>query len=168
MTDTRDAVAESVEIHPGIHFSELVRELDLGQGQVQYHLRQLRSERAVVAERLYGRTHYYPPEFDDWERRALALLQRETAGDIVAYLLTHGPARPAAVAADLDIARSTLEWHLDHLETGGVVDKRRNDRNEVTLRLSRPTDTVRLVRDADPSVRERLIGRFTRLVDRLL
>lgn len=161
-------VAESVETHPGIHFNKLVRKLDLGQGQVQYHLGRLQSEGDVVADSLYGRTHYYSPDYDAWERRALALLHRETAGDIVAYLLTHGPTRPSTVAADLDIARSTLEWHLDNLESIDIVVKKRNERNEVTLWLGRPIDTVRLVRIADPSLRERLIGRFTRLLDRLL
>lgn len=167
MSETRATVADAVARHPGIHVNALVRRLDLAPGQVQYHLRRLRAADAVVAEPLYGRTHYYPPSYTDWERRALALLRRETAGDVVAALLVEGEARPADLAARLDLARSTLEWHLDRLVAEGLVEKRREDRR-VTLAPAAPGATARLLREADPTLRERLVDRFTRLVDRLL
>lgn len=62
MTETRTEIEDAVYDHPGIHFSELVRQLDLAPGQVQYHLKRLRAEDSVVDERLYDRTHYYPPD----------------------------------------------------------------------------------------------------------
>lgn len=167
MSETRSNVATAVEVHPGIHFNELVRRLDLAPGQVQYHLKNLRADDAVISEPLYGRTHYYPPGYDEWERRALALLRRETAGDIVAYLLVNYRPRPAVIADDLDIARSTLEWHLDRLVAQSLVEKQYDD-GCVTLTLKAPEETVRLLREADPTLREQLVDRFTRLVDRLL
>ena len=167
MTETRADIADAVRARPGIHFSELVRTLDLANGQVQYHVERLREEGTVVVERLYGRTHYYPPGYDEWERGALALLRRETAGDVVAYLLAEGPTHAGTVARDLEVARSTLEWHLERLAAHGLVEKRRAD-GRVTLAVAAPEATVRLLREADPSLRERLVDRFTRLVDRLL
>lgn len=168
MTETRTTIATAIERHPGIHFSGLVRQLNLASGQVQYHLRRLQRDNAVVVEELYGKTHYYPPGYNGWERRAFALLRRETAGDIVAYLLSNGPTRPATVAADLDIARSTLSWHLNRLENQELISKRRDRRNNMRLVLERPMATARTLRDVDPSLWEQLVGRFTRLVDRLL
>jgi predicted transcriptional regulator len=168
MNDTRVRIADSVRAHPGIHFNELVRRLDIAPGQAQYHLKRLRRAEDVVAESLHGRTHYYTPDYDDWERAALALLRRETAGDIVAYLLAEGPTAPAEVADELDIARSTLEWHLDRLLEGGLVVKRRDSHNHVTLAVPEPERTLELLRTADPTLRDRLVDRFTRLVDRLL
>lgn len=167
MTETRSRIADAVRSRPGIHFNELVRSLGVATGQVQYHLRELRDGDVVVAEQLYGQTHYYPPTFDEWERRALALLCRETAGDIVAYLLANGPARPGTVASELDIARSTLEWHLDRLIDHDLVVKRKDER-QVTLAVGSPDRTVSLLREANPVLRERLVARFTRLVDQLL
>lgn len=108
MSETRTAIADVVRSRPGIHVNELVRSLVFASRQVQYHLGRLADDRSVVAERLYGRTHFYPPTDDDWERRALALLCRETAGNVVAYLLANGPARPTTVAADLDGGRPPL------------------------------------------------------------
>jgi len=168
VTESRVRIERSIADSPGIHFRELVRRLDLAPGQVQYHLRRLRERGAVVEERLYGRTHYYPPEYDDWERGVLSLLRRETARDVLVYLLERGPSRPGAVADDLDIARSTLEWHLDHLIERDLVEKRRSQGNRVTLAATRPADTVELLGEIEPTLPDRMVDRFTRLVDRLL
>jgi len=168
MTDTRIRIANHVSATPGIHFSGLVHELDLASGQVQYHLRDLRASGAVRQEQLYGKTHYYPPEYDDRERRVLALLRRETARDILTYLIERGSARPAAVAEDLDIARSTLEWQLDRLIEQNLVEKRYDSHNRVRLELANPSKTARLIRDVVPSFSARMADRFVRLTDRLL
>jgi len=168
MSDTRHRVAERISDTPGIHFNELVRALDLAPGQVQYHLKRLRSAGVVTEQRLYGRTHYYPPTYDEWERRALALLARETAADVVAVVLDEGRATPTEVAETVGIARSTLEWHLDRLVEQDLVRKERDARNRVTLELADPEGTARLLRRAEPSLPGRLVDRFTRLVDQLL
>lgn len=168
MTETRTRIADHIRTHPGIHFNALVRTLELAPGQTQYHLKRLSADDTVVAEHLYGRTHYYPPAYDDWERGALALLHRETAADILAVLLERKAVQPATVADDLDIARSTLEWHLDHLINQDLVEKQRDRQNHVTLVPTRPQRIARLLRDVEPSLPDRLVDRFTRLIDRLL
>ena len=168
MSHQRDRIAEHVDAHPGRHFNELARKLDLAPGQVQYHLRRLQNDGAVAEERLYGRTHYYPPEYDDWERGALALFRRETARDVLLVLLADGPSAPATVADELDIARSTLEWHLDHLVEQDLVRKDRDARNRVTLALTKPEATAELHETITPSRPDRLVDRFTRLVDDVL
>ncbi|QCC51971.1 winged helix-turn-helix transcriptional regulator [Halapricum salinum] len=168
MTDTRDKVISQIRQRPGIHFNELVRTLDLAPGQVQYHLKKLRRAAVVVEEPLYGKTHYYTTEYGAWERRALAVLHRETAREILVHLLTNGRSRPGAVAERLDVARSTLEWHLDHLVEQDLVEKERGQRNHVTLSVSHPEETARMLRLVNPSLADRLLDRFTRLVDGLL
>jgi predicted transcriptional regulator len=168
MTHQRDRIQEHIETHPGKHFNALTRALDLAPGQVQYHLKELRSQGAVVEEHLYGRTHYYAPEYDAWERGAIAVLRRETARDVLFHLLERGPSQPDAVADTLDIARSTLEWHLDHLVERDLVEKRRDRNNHVTLVATDPAGTVRLLENVTPSLSERMLDRFTRLVDTLL
>jgi len=167
MTEARKRIAAHVAANPGEHFNELVRSLDLAPGQVQYHVRRLSGEDRVEAEQFYGQTHYYPPSVEPWERGALALARRETARDVLLYVVEHGPSAPGAVAADLDIARSTLEWHVDHLVEQSVLRKLRDDRNRVTLVLTRPEATVALLQHVTPTAPERLVDRFTRLVDGL-
>lgn len=168
MNETRKRIVRRIQATPGVHFNELVRALDLAPGQIQYHLKRLRSAESVVKKRLYGRTHYFPPEYDSWERGALSLLHRETAGDIVAVLCERGSARPQTVAEDIDIARSTLEWHVNHLTEQDVVVKERNARNHVTLALVRPAETARLLGEVTSSLPTPTVDRFMRLTDRLL
>lgn len=168
MTNQRARLARAISDNPGIHFNALVRELDIAPGQVQYHVRKLLRDDSVVEERLYGRTHYYRGEYNDFQRDAIALLRRETPRDILLYLIENGPTDPGTVAHSLDVARSTLEWNLDRLVEQDLVSKRRDERNRVTLTLSRPSETVRLLTDIEPVLSDRMVDRFTRLVDQLL
>lgn len=153
--------------NPGEHFNALTRRIELAPGQVQYHVRKLQKQGEVVGEPLYGRTHYFPLEYEECERCAIAVLKQETARDILLMLVEDGPSAPARVAEDIDIARSTLEWYLDHLEEQALVTKQRDDGNRVTLVVPKPTETVRLLDEINPPLQNRLLDRFTRLVDLL-
>ena len=168
MSDTRQQIRAHVQANAGIHFNELVRSSEFAPGQIQYHIRRLIDADDLVREERYGQTHYYTPQYDEWERGALALFRRETAREIVVYLIEHDPSRPAAVADELGIARSTLEYHLDHLVECEIVDKRYDERNRVTLSLADPERTAPLLSEVTPTVPDRLVDRFTRLVDGLL
>ena len=166
--DTRERIAAFVGRHPGLHFNELVRRLDLAPGQVQYHLKRLDGDDRVVSEAVSGRTHYFAAGYDPTERRRIALFRREVARDVCLELLTGGPARPADVADRVGVARSTLEWHLDGLVAEDVVRKRRGTHNRVTLELVDEAATARALRAIRPSLPDRFLDRFTRLVDALL
>ena len=164
---TRERLAAFVRAHPGLHFNELVRRLDLAPGQTQYHLRRLTADGDLYREEVSGRTHYFGPGFGPEDRLLVALLRRETARDVCLELLER-PRRPASLADDLGIARSTLEWHLDGLVDADVVRKRRDERGRVTLELADSEATARGLRVVRPSLPDRLLDRFTRLVDGLL
>lgn len=72
------------------------------------------------------------------------------------------------MADDIGVARSTLEWHLDHLVERDVVRKERDLHNRVTLVLTHPERTTRLLDDVSPSLPERFVDRFDRLLDHLV
>lgn len=165
---TRTRIYRHIESHPGVHFNELVRTLDIANGQVQYHTHRLLGENAIAREEFYGRTHYYPPEYAGWSRGFLALARRETTRDILFDLLEHGPARPNGVASRVGIARSTLEWHLAHLVEQNVIEKRRDAHDHVTLTLHRQEAMLDLLQTIEPSLPERLVDRFERLLDHFL
>jgi len=168
MTDTRTSIERTVASTPGVHFNELVRNTAYAPGQIQYHVRALVDAGALVREELFGRTHYYPPEYDAFERRVLALVRRETTRDVLLAVLDDGSNRPADVKERVGIARSTLEHHVTNLQDAGVLEKERDSRGRVTLALARPQRTRDLLEAVEPSVSDRLVDRFTRLVDDLL
>lgn len=168
MSETRERIRGHVERHPGVHFRAIVRDLELATGQVQYHLRHLRRAGTVVREDHGGRTHFFTPEYDALERRQVAVCRRETARDVLLALAADGPARPAAVADALEIARSTLAYHLDSLVDVGLVEKRRTDAGGVSLTLADERLVARRLETVAPTTPDRLVDRFTRLVDGLL
>lgn len=168
MTETRDVIADYVDENPGVYFNELVRTLDFASGQVQHHIYRLLREGHLVEERLYGRSHYYPEGYDEWERAALALFRQETARHVLVELLADDGARPADVADRVGVARSTLEWHVDHLIEHDLVRKERDERGRVTLHVERPVETATLLAEITPRESDRFVDRFMRLVDLLL
>jgi predicted transcriptional regulator len=165
MTDIRRRVHEHVRTNPGVHFNALARNLDIATGQAQYHLRRLGRNDEVVTERIRGRTHYFDPGYDAWERRLLALYRRETARELLTLLLGDGWVPAATLAERLDLARSTVSWHLDSLSEAGIVESRRGDRGRVDVTLARPEETERFLREVSPSLADRLVDRFVTLVD---
>jgi DNA-binding MarR family transcriptional regulator len=98
----------------------------------------------------------------------LALVRRETTRDVLLAALDDHSNRPSDVADRVGIARSTLEHHVDNLEAAGVLEKERDRRGHVTLTLARPQRTADLLETVEPSVSDRLVDRFTRLVDDVL
>jgi predicted transcriptional regulator len=165
MSEVRRQVRSYVEANPGIHFNELTRQLDIATGQAQYHVRRLRKAGDLDAERLRDRTHYFPTGYDAWERRTIALLRRETVRSIIVSALEDGEPSAGELADDLDVARSTISWHLSTLVEAGVAEKTYDSQGRTHVRLTRPEETKRLLGEVSPSLPEKLVDRFTRLVD---
>ncbi|GAB6878385.1 hypothetical protein JCM17823_06590 [Halorubrum gandharaense] len=139
------------------------RELDLATGQVQYHLRRLVADEELVVERVGGRSHYFVPSFDPWERRALAFIRRETARAIIFRLHANGPTQQATLASELGLTRSTISWHISTLVDAGIIGK--SEDHPMTVSLTHPAATADLLDDVSPSLPDRLVDRFIRTVD---
>ncbi|RAW44505.1 ArsR family transcriptional regulator [Halorubrum sp. 48-1-W] len=165
MSDTRTRVLSHVRETPGVHFNRVSRELDIATGQAQYHLRRLVRDDEIAVERVAGRAHYFDPSFDPWERRAIAFLRRETARGILLRLHAEGPTRPATLTADLELARSTISWHVSNLVDAGIVEKSVD--RPMTVALARPERTAELLDVVSPSLPDRIVDRFVRTVDSL-
>lgn len=170
MSETRTRIQECVYLNPGVHFNEISRKLDIATGQTQYHLRKLIRGERLEKESIAGRTHYYPPTYSEWERGAIALLRRETTREIVLYLLRNNRATPAELTDRLDLARSTIEWHLSRLIDREIVTKEQLDDSttELVVQLTGESDVYRLLREIEPRLLDRVVDRFSRLADDLL
>jgi len=82
---------------------------------------------------------------------------------VLAPLLEDGPLGADELADRLDC--STVAWHVSSLADAGVVEKSYGARGRVVVELVRPEETRRLLREVTPSLADRLVDRFTRLVD---
>ena len=165
MPTTRTRVRSHVCEMPGVHFNQIKRDLDLATWQVQYHLQRLVADGELEVERVGGRAHYFDLEFDPWERRTLAYLRRETAREIIVRLHSEGTIQPSTLTDDLDLARSTVSWHVSNLTEADILVK--SDDRPMTLRLAHPERTADLLETVSPSLPDRLVDRFMRTVDSL-
>jgi len=93
-------------------------------------------------------------------------LRRETARELIVRLYAEGPTRSTDLAEELNLARSTVAWHVSTLADAGVLEK--SDSRPMTLQLAAPERTVTLFEAVSPSLPDRLLDRFTRTVDQLL
>lgn len=167
MTETRQRVRSHIESKPGVHFNAISRDLDITTGQTQYHIRRLLKQSGFERLDVSGRTHFYPAGYSKTEQAAIALLRRETTRELVVLLLDHETDRPEELAEAADIARSTVEWHLSNLIEYDLAEKVREGRT-VSVRLRDPELLRERLVEIDPSVPDRLVDRFSRLVDSLL
>jgi predicted transcriptional regulator len=160
-------VRSHVEGNPGVHFNAVSRNLDIATGQTQYHLRRLLRADTLHSAEICGRTHYFPDGYSTRERAAIALLRRETTRELVMLLLERGETTPGTLADEMGIARSTVEWHLSNLLEYDLVEKEYEGRT-VSVRPTRPELLRETLVEIDPSLPDRLVDRFSRLVDSLL
>lgn len=157
-------VRDHVYENPGIHFNAIVEQLDVTPPKLQRIASEEEESDDLVVESFYGKTHFYPPEFDEWERRGIALARRETSRDILLYLLRNGDSNPGTIADDLGIARSTVEWHVDRLIDAGLITKRREGR-KTALSVSDPDRLKSILQTVEPGRADRWLDRTTRLFD---
>jgi len=167
MTETKHRVRSHIEANPGVHFNAVSRELDIATGQTQYHVRRLLKNGALRRLEVCGRTHYFPAGYSEREQAAIALLRRETTREVVVLLLDDETDQPAELAESIGVARSTIEWHLSNLIEYDLAEKVHEGRS-VSVRLTEPNLLGDLLVEIDPSLPDRLVDRFSRLVDSLL
>jgi len=127
--ENRKEIYELIEEFPGLHMREIKRRTDMSMNLVRYHLGQLKKYDVVeeVKEGEYKR--YYPKEggrrVDFEDKRYLALLREEIPLSVVVYLLSEGePVSHGDIKEELDIAASTLSYHLKKMRKKGLLEKK--------------------------------------------
>ncbi|MFC7115653.1 winged helix-turn-helix transcriptional regulator [Natronoarchaeum sp. GCM10025703] len=142
--ETRKEIFEYVQANPGVHFSQLKRDLDMETGLVQHHLRTLENYDVLTSQDHQGKRRLFvAEELDEEERAILSSLRYETTRHILLFLLEEDTARNRAIAEELGVAPATVSWHVSRLIENGIVSKVRDGRttfytvtdDELTMQL---------------------------------
>lgn len=124
--DTRKALYDTVRESSGSYLSELASELDVSVSTVRYHARILENHRVVAVTEAGGKHWLYPT--DETNSALLAALDEESTAKILRGVERLGPVTVADLATDLELADSTVSYHLKRLDDDGFVTRERHGR----------------------------------------
>lgn len=129
--DVKVRLVRLVERYPGLHLRELAREADVSEALAGYHLDRLEDDDHIESRTEEGFRRFYPleaPGPTEEERELLAILRRQTPLEIVVYLIEEGPSSHAEITRQVDLAKSTVSYHLSNLQEAGLVERGDDDR----------------------------------------
>jgi predicted transcriptional regulator len=123
-SDARDAIAGYLSTTPGAHFSKIRDDLQLGTGETQHHLRRLEDAGAIERYRDGDYKRFVTAgRFDEFEKRALGYLRRETPRGMLIELLSTPEATAGDLAEALDVSPPTVSKYAGELEAAGLLSR---------------------------------------------
>lgn len=120
---TRQAVLDCIVRSPGIHKSELQRQLGLGWGTVSYHLDVLRRDGRVKMMERGRQVALFATDVPDEHMRWLAALRSDVPNGILHHLAQRPQARIEEMVVDLGLPRRIVRRHLRDLAQQGLVSE---------------------------------------------
>jgi predicted transcriptional regulator len=144
-SDARDAISGYLSTTPGAHFSKIRDDLQLGTGETQHHLRQLEERGTIERYRDGDYKRFVPADrFDEFEKRALGYLRRDTPRGMLIELLLSPDSTAGDLADALEVSAPTVSKYAGELEGAGLLSR------EDGYAVERPeTVLVLVVRHAD-------------------
>ncbi len=127
--ENRKKIYQLIERFPGLHMREIKRRTDMSINLVRYHLDQLKKYRIVDEVQKDDYKRYYPRKggmkVDAWDKKYLALLRERIPLFVVVFLLDQGePSTHGEIKTELDLAASTLSYHLNKMQKKGLLVKK--------------------------------------------
>jgi len=153
--ERRNEILNYIRNRPGVTFRELARELNLGIGDLQYHLGRLEKEGKVFSRKVGRRRYIFPAGFEDEAQRLLMAISTETRRKILLLLLER-PMNQGEIAEKLGVSQPTISYHMRELEKLGVVKAKREGKSVVYSINYDPETLVRLIKEYRPGLWERL------------
>lgn len=115
----RQAILAAVKATPGIHPRELCRRLDLGNGDLDFHLHVMEKERILRSKMVHGRRMCFDGESFGDEGHVIPV---GTERRVLEYMRTSQTASLREIAWMLDISYKAASYHVCNLRSQGLVD----------------------------------------------
>ncbi|GGL71683.1 winged helix-turn-helix transcriptional regulator [Halocalculus aciditolerans] len=164
----RESLLEYIQDHPGVYFSDLLRETDLARGQLSYHLRVLQEDDQILSVSRGGHKHFFPfNEFSQPAQVVLSVLTLDTPREILLLIYEEPGATRGHIAGAVGTTRQNVAWHLDRLVDAGLVHADKDGRAYHYYPDVDPELVRRLLETYHPSLwrtwSERLADTFDRM-----
>ncbi len=121
----RDDLHSLISRCPGIHFREIQRRVQVATGQLSHHLRLLVKAGLLRTESDGKYLRYYAEvDMNLEEKRVLELAHRRSVRRILLCLLEYDACNNQQLTEELNLAPSTVSWHIKRLIEENLVSKR--------------------------------------------
>lgn len=114
-----------IDQEPGIHASQLCREVGESWGTVQYHLGLLRKAQMVRSVSAGRERQFYPPSVQPEHVRMLALLRQGRREEIAHFIHANPGARQVDICRGLRVSRKTFRASIVPLMEEGLLRERK-------------------------------------------
>jgi DNA-binding transcriptional ArsR family regulator len=132
---SRAKIFELIKHNPGVHLSEIARELDMAWGTTLHHLRKLRADRLVLDRTIGHHKCFFVngSGLSQKQMEALSLVKSGTLGRLASFLEAHPRTSLKELSEALGISPPLAAFHVRKLEKAGLVHKVRDGKS---VRLS--------------------------------
>jgi predicted transcriptional regulator len=123
--ETRRQIYELIQKNPGLHMTKIAEILHMRVSLADYHLNYLEKHNDIVGikkDEIFKRYYLKGGELGTQERDILTILRRDVPLKIVLLLVKHRQLRHRDLLNKIDIASSTLSYHLNTLVEHGIVE----------------------------------------------
>jgi parallel beta-helix repeat protein len=107
--------------NPGAHFGLIKDDLDLGSGQLVYHLQQLVEAHMIYSREDGVKKRFYPA--DTPQPKSDSPNFSETQEKILGIIKKNSGIGQKKIASDMGISRQVAEYHLTKMERKGLINK---------------------------------------------
>lgn len=122
--DTRRKIYDLVLRNPGLHLSKIAELLKMRISLVEYHLFYLEKNGVIISSKEAGYSRYYiKGKIGTADKKVLSILRQKIPLKIVLYLLKNDSSLHKDMINFLNIAPSTLSYHLKKLVKIGIVSQ---------------------------------------------
>ncbi len=148
----RSQIFTTIKQHPGIHASQLAREVGVGWGTVSHHLDKLAKASMVTTRKVNNQKCFFEQggTISRQDMEAASAVKGDTAGAIAGFVHRHPMTSQKDLAEALGISAALASFHVKKLTNLGVLDKMRHGK-ETLLTTSQSMRRL-LEADADLAV----------------
>ena len=114
-SSTANRIYRFISENPGCHLRQIRKELRLGMGTVQYHLYKFERAGRITSTRRSFHRYYFPAGMLDNEKDILQVLNQETAGEILLFIIENGSPTNKDISTKFRITSSSVNWHMRRL-----------------------------------------------------
>jgi predicted transcriptional regulator len=151
LTGVRNDIYEYVKAHPGVSQNALKRRLVLSSSSIRHHLKVLQRYEYILPHndgkyiRYYvNRNGYSIYTNGNNYKEVISILRKNTAANIVKYIMDNPNINQQHLAKALDLHPSTIHWHTRFLLASNIISAKR-DGKSIQYQIKGPIDINKLL-----------------------